>query len=135
MMKVNGSYYWADDVSRDIVIGLPGYSYFLNASVTFDGVKFQTICPPIYRDCPGSNSSSTVVYAGAIRFNVTFPDKTTETVGDVIGDSIFTYVLSQHTPMAGMLIEYVNDYNYPNSSSDYAVFLLVSSCSEAPNLC
>ena len=135
LMKVNGSYYWADDVSRDIVIGQPGYSYFLNASVTFDGVKFQTICPPIYRDCPGSNSSSTVIYAGAIRFNVTFQDKTTETVGDVIGDSVFTYVLSQHSPMAGMLIEYVNDYNYPNSSSDFAVFLLVSSCGGAPNLC
>jgi hypothetical protein len=66
---------------------------------------------------------------------VTFPDKTIETVGEVIGDSVFTYVLSQHPPMAGMLIEYVNDYNYPNSSSDFAVFLLVSSCGGAPNLC
>jgi hypothetical protein len=135
MLNVNGSWYWADYVSNDIVIGAPGYSYFLNGSVTFDGVKFQTICPSNYRDCPGSNSSSTIVFAGAISFNMTFPDGTNETAGAVIGDSIFTYVLSvQHTsPRAGMYIEYVNDY--PHNSVDYAVFLLVSSCGGPPHLC
>ena len=138
LMDVNGSYYWADDVSRDTVIGMPGYSYFLNGSVIFDGVKFQTICPSYYRDCPGSNSSSAIVMAGAIRFNMTFPDNTNETDGAVIGDSIFTYVLSQHSqPRAGMLVEYVNDYDYPHYDNGraYAVFLLVSSCGGPPHLC
>lgn len=93
LMKVNGSYYWADDVSRDIVIGSPGYSYFLNGSVTFDGVKFQTICPASYRGCPGSNSSSTIIWAYAISFNVTFPDKTTEQVG-YAGLGTYNYLLS-----------------------------------------
>jgi hypothetical protein len=133
LMNVNGSYYWADDVSKDIMVGMPGYSYFLNGSVTFDGVTFQTICPSNFRDCPGSNSSSTIVYAGAIRFNMTFPDKSTETVGKVIGDSIYMFVLSQHYPKAGMLIEYVNDY--PHNSVVYDVFLLVSSCYAPPYLC
>lgn|GEM_PF-555930 len=133
LTNVNGSYFWADDVSKDIVVGMPGYSYFLNGSVTFDGVNFQTICPPIYRGCPGSNSSSTIVLAGAIRFNMTFPDKSTETTGEVIGDTIYSYVLSNHSPRAGMLIEYVNDY--PHNSVDYAVFLLVSSCYAPPYLC
>lgn len=133
LMNVNESYYWADDVSKDIVIGNPGCSYFLNASVTFDGVTFQTICPSNFRDCPGSNSSSTIVYAGAIRFNMTFPDESTETVGNVIGDSIYMFVLSQHHPKAGMLIEYVNDY--PHNSVGYGVFLLVSSCYAPPYLC
>lgn len=132
LMKVNGSFYWAVDVSKDIVIGMPGYSYFLNGSVTFDGVKFQTICPPNFGGCPGSNSSSTMVYAGAIRFNMTFPDKSTETVGSVIGNSIYTFVLSHHYPRAGMLIEYVNDY--PHNSLVYGVFLLVSSCCAPPYL-
>ncbi len=132
LMKVNGSFYWADDVSKDIVIGMPGYSYFLNGSVTFDGVKFQTICPSNFRDCPGSNSSSTIVLAGAIRFNMTFSDKSTEIVGDVIGDSIYMFVLSHHYPRAGMLIEYVNDY--PHNSVVYGVFLLVSSCCAPPYL-
>ena len=133
LMNVGGSYFWADDVSKDIVVGMPGYSYFLNASVTFDGVQFQTICPPIYRGCPGSNSSSTILHAGAIGFNMTFPDKSTETAGEVIGDLIYSYVLSSHSPRAGMLIEYVNDY--PHNSVDYAVFLLVSSCYAPPYLC
>ncbi|HYB07007.1 MAG TPA: hypothetical protein VEB87_02490 [Nitrososphaerales archaeon] len=135
LLNVSRTYYWADDVSKDIVIGLPGYSYFLNGSVTFDGVKFETMCPPAYRDCPGSNSSSTTVTAGAIRFNMTFPDGTIETAGDVIGDSIFTLVLSQHQPRAGMLIEYVNDYGNFSNSVDYAVFLLVSSCGKSPYVC
>jgi hypothetical protein len=132
LMQVNGSFYWADDVSKDITIGMPGYSYFRNASVTFDGVKFQTICPPGYGGCPGSGSSFTTVLAGAIRFNMTFPDGRTETGGDVIGDSIYTFVISQHYPRAGMLIEYVNDY--PKSPVDYAVFLLVSACCSPPYL-
>lgn len=36
-----------------------------------------------------------------------------------------------------MLIEYVNDYYYPNGNGTtaYAVFLLVSSCGAPPNLC
>lgn len=136
LMKVNGSFYWADDVSRDISIGAPGYSYFLNGSVTFDGVKFQTICPPIYSGCPVSPGttvqSQTILLAGAIRFSMTFPDGSTETTGQVIGDSTYTYVISQHYPRAGMLIEYVNDY--PNNFVDYAVFLLVSSYCQAPYL-
>jgi hypothetical protein len=137
LMDVNGSYYWADDVSKDIVIGSPGYSYFLNGSVTFDGVKFQTVCPSIYRDCPGSNNSSTVVYADVIQLKMTFPNGTNATVGRAgFFTAIPTYVLSQNsTQKAGMLIEYVNDYNYPYSTTDYAVFLLVSSCGAAPNLC
>jgi hypothetical protein len=136
LMKVNGSFYWADDVSKDIVIGMPGYSYFLNGSVTFDGVTFTTICPPIYAGCPVPSGTSiqnqTTVMAGAIRFNMTFPDKSTETTGDVIGDSIYMFVLSQHYPKAGMLIEYVNDY--PHNSVGYGVFLLVSSCCAPPYL-
>jgi len=135
LLNFSRNYYWADDVSKDIVIGFPGYSYFLNGSVTFDGVKFQTICPPTYRDCPGSTSNSTIVTAGAISFNMTFPDGTRETAGDVIGDSIFTLILSQHQPRAGMYIEYVNDYGNFSNSVDYAVFLLVSSCGESPQVC
>jgi len=135
LLNVSRTYYWADDVSKNIVIGFPGYSYFLNGSVIFDGVRFETICPPTDRDCPGSNSNSTTVTAGAIRFNMTFPDGTTETTGDVIGDSIFTLILSQHQPRAGMLIEYVNDYGNFSNSVDYAVFLLVSSCGKSPYVC
>lgn len=137
LLDVNGTYYWAEDISNDITIGSPGYSYFLNGSVTFDGVKFQTICPSIYRGCPGSNSSSAIMYAGAIQFNMLFPDGTNETVGGVIGDLNVLYVFSQHShyniPIAGMLIEYVNDY--PHNPVGNAVFLLVSSCGGPPNFC
>ncbi|MGD0395696.1 MAG: hypothetical protein ABSB26_02140 [Nitrososphaerales archaeon] len=139
LMNVNGSYFWADDVSKDIVVGMPGYSYFLNTSVTFDGVAFTTICPPIYHGCPvpsGTTTQSqtqTTLWDGAIRFNMTFPDKSSETVGNVIGDSIYMFVLSQHYPKAGILVEYVNDF--PHNSVGYAMFLLVSSCNASPHLC
>jgi len=73
------------------------------------------------------------VTLGVIRFNMTFPDKTTETTGEAIGDSIYSYVLSSHSPRAGIFVEYVNDY--PHNSVDYAVFLLVSSCCASPYLC
>ena len=137
LVEVNGSYYWADDVSKDMVIGFPGYSYFLNGSVTFDGVKFTTNCPPVYAGCPVPAGTTTqtqeTVLASAISFTMTFPDNVTETAGEVIGTTIYSYVISSHTPRAGMLIEYVNDY--PNNSVDYAVFLLVSSCNAPPHLC
>jgi len=109
----------------------------VNGSVAFDGVKFQTICPSVYRDCPGSNSSSTIVWADVLQLKMTFPNGTNATVGRAgFFTAIPTYVLSQNsTQKAGMLIEYVNDYNYPYGTTDYAVFLLVSSCGAAPNLC
>ena len=137
LVNVNGSYFWADDVSKDIVVGLPGYSYFLNTSITFDGVTFTTICPSVYSGCPIPTGTTLqnrmTVTLGVIKFNMTFPDKTTETTGEAIGDSIYSYVLSDHSPRAGMLIEYVNDY--PHNSVDYAVFLLVSSCFAPPYVC
>ncbi len=135
LLNVSGSYYWADDVTTDAVMPNPGYGYFRNGSITFDGVRFQTICPPSYQGCPGSGGNTTILLAGAINFNMTFSDGKTETTGNVIGDSIFTNVLSQHTPRAGMLVERVFDYAYPHNTVDYAVFLLVSSCGAPPNVC
>ena len=63
---------------------------------------------------------------------MTFPDKSTEAAGGIIGDSVYVFFLSQHRPRAGMLIEYVNDY--PHNSVNYGVFLLVSSCCAPPYL-
>ncbi|HYB75955.1 MAG TPA: hypothetical protein VEC08_03255 [Nitrososphaerales archaeon] len=133
IMNVNGSFYWADDVSKDTVIGNPGYSYFLNGSVTFDGVKFSTICPPTYQDCPGSSSSSTLVMIGLIMFNMTFPDKSTVTTSQFMGDGIYIPIIPQHQPRAGMLVEYVGDY--PSSTTAYGVWLLVSACNQSPFFC
>ncbi len=137
-LDVNGRWYWADDISGDIVIGSPGYSYFLNGSVTFDGLTFQTICPPIDQGCPGSNSSSTVVWADVVQLNIKFPGGSNETIGRAgYFEPLPTYILTiNHTsPRAGILVEYVGDYNYPHSPVPYAVFLLASSCGGPPNLC
>lgn len=122
LIPLNGTLYCADDVANDTVLGGPGYSYFLNNSVTFDGVKFQTICPSIYRGCPGSNSSSTMMYAGAVRFNMIFPDGTNETAGAVIGDLTYVPILSSHSnPQAGMLIEI--EYG-ANETTDHVLLLV-----------
>jgi hypothetical protein len=126
VMNVNGSFYYADDISSDIVVQNPGYTYFRNASVTFDGVRFDTVCPQEDLGCPvpvGNETTQTVtVMAGVYQFEVTFPNGTTVTTGNVIGDSNYTYAMSNG---AGMLIEYV-EYNYPNNVPPYHVFLLVS---------
>lgn len=128
VMNVNGSYYYADDISRDIVVMNPGYSYFLNGSVLFDGVEFETICSPTYSGCPTQTNTtkSTTVLAGAFRFSMAFPDGSDETVGSIIGDLTYVFALSQHTsPRAGILVEYVQ-YDYPYNFPPYHVFLLVS---------
>lgn len=121
---VNGSAYYADNMTSDITVGNPGYSYFLNGSVTFMGVKFATICPPIYAGCPippGTTvTTQETVGAGAIRLNLTFPDGSNETIGGVIGDITYFFVFSHHAnPQAGILIVY--------TSSGYKSYLLVSS--------
>ena len=52
LMKVNGSFYWSDDVSKDILVGMPGYSYFLNGSVTFDGGEVPNHMPAEFSRLP-----------------------------------------------------------------------------------
>jgi hypothetical protein len=135
VMNVNGSFYYADDISSDVVVQNPGYAYFRNASVTFDGVKFVAICPQGYSGCPvpsGNTTTQTVtqILISVYKFNMTFPDSTTETTLGFIGDATYTFALSNHvSPRAGMLIEYI-EYNYPNNLSGngpYHTFLLVSS--------
>ena len=126
-MRVNGTSYYADDVSNDTVVGNPGPSYFLNGSVTFDGVKFDLLCPPSYDMCPAEEgvSQSVVTFGiGSFTFNMTFQDGKTETAGNLIGDLDYSLALSQHTnPRAGMLVEY---FSYQSPVTIFRVFLLVS---------
>jgi hypothetical protein len=134
VMNVDGSFYYADDISSNVVVQNPGYAYFLNASVTFDGVKFEMICPQGYSGCPLASGNATTqivtqVLLGVYKFNMTFSDGTTETILGFIGDATYTFALSNHvSPRAGILIEYI-EYNYPNNPSGngpYHAFLLVS---------
>src|SRR5271169_1023049 len=100
IITVNGSQYYADDVSTNVSVGNPGYSFFHNASMTFLGVKFETYCPPSFSGCPipaGTTiTTATTMFLGAIRLNTTFPDKSAETIGGVIGDIIYFFVFSHH---------------------------------------
>jgi hypothetical protein len=126
-MTVNGSLYYADDVSNDITLGGPGYSFFHNGSVTFLGVTFETYCPPSDSGCPvppGTTvTTATMVYLVLIRFNATFPDGTVETVSGVIGDATYFYVFSQHEdPRAGILMS----ISYGKEATTDEVYLLVS---------
>jgi hypothetical protein len=121
LMTFNGTQYYADDVSNDFALQNPGYSYILNGSITFMGVRFETNCPSVYAGCPeppGSTKAQTIVYAGVISFNMTWQqDKSSETAGGMIGDSTYVYFLSKRTgPSAGILIE-----NVPSAKA----FLLV----------
>jgi hypothetical protein len=87
------------------------------------GVKFQTICPPKYSECPESNASSTTMMIGAIKAVVTFSDKSNETIFNVIGDSTYVLTLSNHAnPRAGIQIQYLTGCC---RTSNYLVLLLV----------
>jgi hypothetical protein len=126
-MTVNGSLYYFDDVSSDITVGNPGYSFFHNASVTFLGVKFVTYCPPTYGGCPVPSgttiTTATTMFLGAIRLNATFADKSTETFGAVIGDDPYVFAFSRHSdPQAGVLVVYSTN----GSTGGYKAYLLVS---------
>jgi hypothetical protein len=122
-MVVNGSLYYADDITSDITIGFPGYSYFHNASVTFLGVKFETYCPLSYEGCPAPpGTTRTVTYTtmslGVIGLNATFPDKSTEYISATIGDDDYVFAFTHHTgPQAGVLIVY---------NGGFKAYLLVS---------
>jgi hypothetical protein len=115
LMMINGTQYYADDVSDVMVIQNPGYSYFPNGSITFMGVKFETICPPEYSGCSHSNGGITMS-AGAIGFNMTWQqDKSSERAGGVLGDLTYVYFLSQrYGPRAGILMEYVSSASPPH---------------------
>ena len=122
MTTVSGTTYCTDDVTNDAVVQNPGYAYFLNGSVTFMGVTFQMICPSSFLGCPGTSNvtEKTTVLAGAITLVLTFPDKTTETIGGVIipMPSNGVTLLSKHVnPTAGIMIARTN--------SSYQVNLLV----------
>jgi len=121
-MTVNGSLYYADNVTMDISGGNPGYLHFQNTSVTFLGVKFDTYCPPSYGGCPVTTGTTimaqTSMSIGAIRVNATFPDDSTETMNAVIGDLDYVFLLSRHgNPQTGVLVVY---------SGGYKAYLLVS---------
>jgi hypothetical protein len=121
-MLVNGSLYYADDITSDITIGFPGYSFFHNASVTFLGVRFETYCPPSYGGCPVppgvTETTVTTMTIGAIRLNATFPDKSSEFISAPIGDDDYIFTFMHHTnPQAGVLIVY---------SEGFKAYLLVS---------
>ncbi len=122
VIALNKTEYCSDDVTNDIILGGPGYSHFLNGSVTFMGVTFQTYCPSSSSGCPGANSSATTVLLGMLRFTMTFPDKTNETASAVISGSTYLPIVSNHTePKAGMLVE----TQYGAQGTAYHVFLLV----------
>jgi hypothetical protein len=118
-MTISGTTYCTTDVSQDIVVGNPGYSYFVNGSVNFMGVSFATYCPPNYSGCPvpknytTTTQTITTMTIGAVRFNMTFPDKAVEVAFSVVGDSQYVLMLSNHSdPTAGMLIQYISNYGY-----------------------
>jgi hypothetical protein len=126
MTSVNGSLYCVDDVTSNVMFQNPGYSYFLNESVNFMGVKFETYCPPNFYGCPGGTNGSnpTIVLIAAIKMNLTFPGHVNETISRVIGHSDEVTVLSMHSnPRAGVLIRYTNQ--------SYQMFLLVQASSNS----
>jgi len=125
IMEVANSLYYAVEVTDDIVFAASGYSYLKNGSVTFIGVKFQTLCPASILGCPnpGHNGTQTGLgYPGAyLKFTMTFPDGKSEGMTKAWGNTNYSPFLSTHTkPRAGILVEYVTGPSAPRA------FLLVS---------
>jgi len=123
-MTVNNVEFCTDDVSNDTVVGNPGNGYFENGSVSFMGVTFQTICPPGGMGCPGVTSATATMFSGEMKFTMTFPDHTNETVWELTGTDPYIDMLSVHSnPRAGMVIE--ETYDAQARQEIVKVFLLV----------
>lgn len=127
----NGTTFCTDDVTNDTVVQNPGgYTYFRNNSIIFMGINFTTICPQGFYGCPGTsnNSEVTTMAAGALRVNLTFPDKTIESLGGIIGINYNLTLLSTHTnPRAGIMLL--------DTRSGYEVYLLVQPVATTSTVC
>jgi hypothetical protein len=125
-MTVNGSTYYADDVTSVMVAENPGTFHFDNGSVTFLGVTFQTLCTNYGDGCPvppPPPGTIQIVSSGAgISLNVTFPDHISETISGAFPlVPVYFYTFTHHTnPQAGILIVYTY------ASPSYKSYLLVS---------
>jgi hypothetical protein len=126
-MTVNGSPYYADNVTNIMIAEDPGTFHFNNESVTFLGVKFQTVCTDYASGCPGVPPPPPgvifVAPTGAgITMDATFPDHSSEMItGAFPLVPVYFFAFSHHTnPQAGVLIIYTT------SSPGYKSYLLVS---------
>lgn len=124
---VDGTTYYADNVTSLMIAEDMGTFHFNNGSVTFLGVTFQTICTDYYSQCPGvppppSGMTVTVASGAGISVNVTFADQASEDLveGFPVVPVSFNALTSHSDPQAGILI--VNT----GSDAGYKVYLLVS---------
>ena len=123
-LEVVGSLFYALEVTDAVNIPSQGYVQFPNDSITFQGVKFQTICPASAPGCPGSTSGTQTnpgLSVTFLKFSVTFPDAKKETLTLGIAGLSYAPILSTHVkPKAGILVEYIA------GRSSYRAFLLVT---------
>jgi hypothetical protein len=122
---VNGTTYYADNVTSLMVAEGMGTFHFNNGSVTFLGVEFQTICTEYGSACPGvpappPGTTITLQSGPGITLNVTFPDHSSETISRAFPIGGFEAFSCHNDPQAGILIMYTN------SSPFYKSYLLVS---------
>ena len=124
-MEAAGSLFYAVEATDDVHFQSSGYAYFSNSSITFMGVKFQTICPSSILGCPnpsGNTTQTSASISGAlIWFTMKFSDGKSETTTKAIGSPLYVPIISTHvSPKAGIIVEY-----FPANKS-YRAFLLVS---------
>ncbi|HME18252.1 MAG TPA: hypothetical protein VKF15_00755 [Nitrososphaerales archaeon] len=124
-MQVGASLYFADEVTAQTVVPSNGYSYFTNSSITFYGVKFQSVCPTSIIGCPGASNSTGATSVGIpgtfTKVTISFPDAKRETVTGGVAYQVFaTYVTNHSGPRAGVAFEYIS------LTKTYRVFLLVT---------
>ncbi len=107
-MEVTGAVYYAIEVTNDLSIPRQGYSHFLNASVTFMGVEFQTVCPSSTEGCPGYTGGNSTLIGQFVKIRISFPHGGQETLTEAICGDAYSPLTSSHTdPAAGYVAEYV----------------------------
>ncbi|QQG48615.1 MAG: hypothetical protein HY247_07715 [archaeon] len=123
-IEVAGTLYFAEEVSDLMVFQQEGFTYIKNTSITFVGVKFQTLCSVTDSVCPTgtvTTTSNSSALGAFIRFRMTFPGGAQEIATESIGGLNYAPATSAHTdPSAGILVEYLN------KSHSYKAFLLVT---------
>ncbi|MGD0395407.1 MAG: hypothetical protein ABSB26_00670 [Nitrososphaerales archaeon] len=123
-LEVVGELYSAVEITDLLVIPTLGYSHFVNNSITYLGVEFQTVCPSSVIGCPGSTITTATNPADNgvfIKVSITFVGGPEETLTESIGGLGYAPVVSSHVhPSAGILVEYIAKIH------SYRAFLLVT---------
>jgi hypothetical protein len=107
LIVLNGSEYCSFDATNITTIESPGFAT-MDPTIRFMNVTFRTTCQAYVGNC--GPQSSTRMYTGAIEYNLTFSDGSSEVITNIWNGCSTTYLLSTHeNPSAGFYLKCISN--------------------------